>query len=134
MITNYKYYKNSNTGVLIMKQWFESDIMTNLPICFYNSDSKSIDTPDLTGFVEISEKKFNQESKKQHKQMVLIENKEIALSWWKTLSDGEKVWQMMIAEYEKKDPKTLSDEQIKEIWINSRKRITLNDKKTAKNA
>ena len=30
---------------------------------FYDKKRKSITTPDLTGFVEISEKKFNRESK-----------------------------------------------------------------------
>lgn len=45
-----------------MKQHF-SEISFESPDYFYDKNRKSIDTPDLTGFVEISEKKFNRESK-----------------------------------------------------------------------
>lgn len=45
-----------------MKQHF-SDISFKRPDYFYDWNKKSIDTPDLTGFVEISEKTFNREAK-----------------------------------------------------------------------
>jgi hypothetical protein len=62
MITTYTFYKNSNTGEILMKQVF-SDISFKCPDYFYNWNKKQIDTPNLTGFVEISEKKFNKEAK-----------------------------------------------------------------------
>ena len=62
MQTTLTFYKNSNTGELIMKQHF-SDISFESPDFFYDKDRKSIDIPDLNGFVEISEKKFNREGK-----------------------------------------------------------------------
>lgn len=63
MKTILTFYKNSNTGELIMKQHF-SEISFESPDYFYDKNKKSIDIPDLTGFVEISEKKFNRESKR----------------------------------------------------------------------
>ncbi len=66
----YTYYKNSNTGEIIMKQQFRNTSL-KLPDYFYDWNKKSIDTPDLTGFVEISEKKFNKESKLKEKQGLL---------------------------------------------------------------
>jgi len=62
MTTTYTYYKNSNTGEILMKQHF-SDTSIKFPDYFYDWNKKSIDTPDLTGFVEISEKTFNREAK-----------------------------------------------------------------------
>jgi hypothetical protein len=62
MTTTYTFYKNSNTGEIVMKQHF-SDISFKCSDYFYDWNKKSIDIPDLTGFVEISEKKFNKESK-----------------------------------------------------------------------
>lgn len=62
METKYTYYKNSNTGEILMKQSF-SDISFKCPDYFYDWNKQSIDRPDLTGFVEISEKKFNREVK-----------------------------------------------------------------------
>lgn len=58
------FYKNSNTGELIMKQSF-SVLPFKMPNLFYDKNRKSIDTPNLTGFVEVSEKKFNRESKRK---------------------------------------------------------------------
>lgn len=58
------YYKNSNTEQLIKKQHF-SGLSFDCPDYFYDWDGKEIDTSDLTGFVEISEKKFNREVKKR---------------------------------------------------------------------
>lgn len=63
MKTELTFYKNSNTGEIVMKQHF-SNISFDCPDFFYDKDRKSIDTPDLKGFVEISEKKFNRQSKK----------------------------------------------------------------------
>jgi hypothetical protein len=63
MITTKTYYKNSNTGELIMKQHF-SEIDFECPDYFYDKNKQSIDTPSLIGFVKISEKKFIRESKK----------------------------------------------------------------------
>ena len=63
MKTTLTYYKNSNTGQLIMKQSF-SETKIKFPDYYYDKNRKRIDAPDLTGFVEISEKKFNRESKK----------------------------------------------------------------------
>jgi hypothetical protein len=66
MITTHTFYKNSNTGELIMKQQF-TDTTIDFPIHFYTVNRKPINTPNLIGFVEISEKKFNREAKKQDK-------------------------------------------------------------------
>lgn len=62
MKITYTYYKNSNTGEILKRQHF-SDISFKCPDYFYDWNKKSIDTPDLTGFVEISEKTFNREAK-----------------------------------------------------------------------
>jgi len=62
MATKYTYYKNSNTFDLIVKQEF-TETRTKFPVYYYR-DNKSIDTPDLKGYVEISEKKFKRESRK----------------------------------------------------------------------
>jgi hypothetical protein len=64
MITIYTFYKNSNTGVLVKKQHFE-DISFNCPDYFYDINGKKNETICLKGFIEISPKKFNRESKKQ---------------------------------------------------------------------
>lgn len=57
MKTIYKYFKNSNTGDLIKSQEFTETNITGIPIYFYRNN-KSIDTPSLKGYVEISEKKY----------------------------------------------------------------------------
>jgi hypothetical protein len=67
MKTTYTYYKNSNTGELIKKVQHISEYIKNIPDSFYDAFGKSVENPNLTGFVEISEKKFNRESKKQKK-------------------------------------------------------------------
>lgn len=68
MITNYKYFKNSNTGELIKKQWFECSTIKNIPEYYYDIHGKCVgENIDLKGFVEISEKKFLRESKQQLK-------------------------------------------------------------------
>ena len=63
MITTYKYYKNSNTGDIIKSQEF-TETKIDFPIYYYR-DNQEIDTPDLTGYVEISEKKYNRIKRKQ---------------------------------------------------------------------
>ena len=65
MTTEYKFYKNSNTGELIMRQIFSSDLI-NFPDCFYDRNKIKIlnKLVDLKGFVEIKEKKFKREIRK----------------------------------------------------------------------
>jgi len=62
MTTEYKYYKNSNTGEVILRQIFTSDLM-NFPDCFYDRYRKRMpnELVNLTGFVEIKEKTFKRE-------------------------------------------------------------------------
>ena len=67
MKTEYTFYKNSNTGELIMKQHFYDTQIQNIPDYFYDINKKKILNPDLTGFVIISEKKFNREYKRNKK-------------------------------------------------------------------
>lgn len=62
MKTIYKYWKNSNTGDVIMSQEF-TETSIDFPINYYRNN-KSIDTPDLTGYVEISEKKYRRIKRK----------------------------------------------------------------------
>lgn len=62
-----KYFKNSNTGELIYKTWYEETRIKNMLVNFYNIHGKSVENPDLTGFVEMSEKKFEREKKFQLK-------------------------------------------------------------------
>ena len=59
------YYKNSNTCELVKSQEFTKTKITEIPIYYYDIHGKSIDTVDLTGYVEIGEKKYNRETKKQ---------------------------------------------------------------------
>ena len=63
MTTEYKFYKNSNTGEVIMRQIFSSDKFV-FPDCFYDRNRKQILLANLTGFVEIKEKKFKREIRK----------------------------------------------------------------------
>lgn len=67
MEVTYTCYKNSNTGELIKKQSF-TECKINFPDNYYDVRGQVIETiVDLTGFVEISFKKFKRESKKQLK-------------------------------------------------------------------
>ncbi len=66
METIYTYYKNSNTNEILIKQHF-SGISFECPDYFYDWNKKSIEIPDLTGFVEISEKNFNKIVKRRKK-------------------------------------------------------------------
>lgn len=63
MVTTYRYYKNSNTGDIFKSQEF-TEIPFDSPIYYYRHN-KQIETPDLTGYVEISEKKYNRIKRKQ---------------------------------------------------------------------
>jgi len=65
MITTYKYYKNSNTGDIIKSQEFTETQIKGIPIYYYRNN-ESIETPDLTGYVEISEKKYNRIKRKSN--------------------------------------------------------------------
>jgi hypothetical protein len=62
MKITYIYYKNSNTGKLIVRQIFSSDYFKS-PDLFYDHKKKGIGNPSLEGFVEITEKKFKREAK-----------------------------------------------------------------------
>lgn len=62
MITQRKYYKNSNTGdIIISQKYIETKI--EFPIDYYQ-DNQNIGIPDLIGYVEISEKKYNRIKRK----------------------------------------------------------------------
>jgi len=64
MKTTITYYKNSNTGELLFTQEFTETEITGIPVYFFDANRKSTDRRDLKGFVKISEKKFNRETKK----------------------------------------------------------------------
>ena len=63
MKTVYTYYKNSNTGDVIKSQEF-TETKIKFPVYYYRN-KQPIDTPDLTGYVKISEKKYNRLVRKQ---------------------------------------------------------------------
>jgi len=70
MKTIYTYFKNSNTGEIVMQQKFiETPI--KFPIHYYVLNEKgkneSIEDFDPTGFVEISKKKYDREVRKRSK-------------------------------------------------------------------
>ena len=65
MKTIYTYYKNSNTGELMMTQEFTETRITEIPVFFYGLDGKKLgENLDTVGFVEISEKKWEREKRK----------------------------------------------------------------------
>ena len=67
MKTEYKYYKNSNTGEIVMEQSFHHDTRIEFPTNYYNivPSNEGKEEFDLTGFVEISEKTYQRERKKK---------------------------------------------------------------------
>lgn len=68
MAVTYKYLKNSNNGDLIKSQEFHSITITSIPVYYYDCRGYRIgENLELKGYVEISEKKFNRECKKQKK-------------------------------------------------------------------
>ena len=62
MVTQYKYYKNSNTNDIIMSQEY-SETNIDFPIDYYRNN-QNIGIPNLIGYVEISEKKYNRIKRK----------------------------------------------------------------------
>lgn len=58
------YYKNSNTGDIIIVQEFTETTIKEIPVYFYNYDGTERKSADLIGYVKISEKHFNQLAKK----------------------------------------------------------------------
>lgn len=64
MIVNREFYKNSNTGELVSKSYY-TETLIDFPDYYYDVHGKDCGTPDLTGFVKMSEKKFIRERKKQ---------------------------------------------------------------------
>ena len=65
MNTIYKHYKNSNTGEAMKSQEFTETKITGIPISFYSLDGSKIgENLDTTGFVEISEKKWERLKRK----------------------------------------------------------------------
>lgn len=65
MKVTYKHWKNSNTGHLLKTQEFTETDITGIPVYFYDADGKKCgENLELVGYVEVSEKKFNRESKK----------------------------------------------------------------------
>lgn len=78
MKTIYTHFKNSNTNELILKQEFiESPIkfptyyysVGKITECVYEQPFNQPDTFDLTGFVPISERKFERIKKLKRKQL-----------------------------------------------------------------
>lgn len=69
MKTIYKYWKNSNTDDIIMSQEFtETEIDFQIEYYRPNPNTGSvlnISIPDMTGYVEITEKKYNRIKRKQ---------------------------------------------------------------------
>lgn len=67
MPTEVTYYKNSNTGELVMKQHFITDTRLDFPDLYYGiiKSKPGVEDFDLTGFVEISQKKYQRERRKQ---------------------------------------------------------------------
>ena len=65
MTVIYTYWKNSNTGDIIEKQEFTDTIIKGIPIYYYRNH-KNIGNPDLTGYVEIKEKKAKKLLKNQN--------------------------------------------------------------------
>ncbi len=67
MVVKEEYFKNSNTGVMIKKETITETRIKGLPDFYYDINGKAIGSPDLTGFVPISEKKFLRERNKSKK-------------------------------------------------------------------
>ena len=63
MVTVYTYYKNHDTQDLIKSQEFTEVAIKGLKVNWYR-ENRSIDDPDLKGYVTISEKTFNRLTRK----------------------------------------------------------------------
>lgn len=57
MKTTYNHFKNHETGDLIKSQEFTETSITGMPIYYYRNN-KSIDTPNLKGYVKINNLKL----------------------------------------------------------------------------
>lgn len=66
MIVIRTYFKNSNTGELYSRTRY-TETRIEFPEHFYDIHGNDVEDVDLTGFVEISEKKFKRERRKQLK-------------------------------------------------------------------
>jgi len=61
----YKYYKNSNTGDLIRCQTFpQSEYSIKFPTYWYRGNEPIGENLKPVGYVEVSKKKYDRESKK----------------------------------------------------------------------
>jgi len=59
-----QYLKNSNTGELVKKSWVTETCITGIPVRYYDVNGMLTgEDLELTGFVPISEKKFNREKR-----------------------------------------------------------------------
>lgn len=65
MKANISYFKNSNTGELIMKHDF-SETSIDIEDVYYDIFNKQIIKPNMTGFVLIKAKKFYKAANKFH--------------------------------------------------------------------
>ena len=63
MAAELKYYKNSNTGDLIVSKKYIGGVVIH-PVYWYRNDKSIGEDLDITGYVQISEKKYIRESKK----------------------------------------------------------------------
>ncbi len=59
-----QHFKNSNTGVMIKKVITKSTVIKGIPDRYYDINGQPVESPDLTGFVPLSEKKFLLAAKK----------------------------------------------------------------------
>lgn len=60
------YFKNSISGDIIYKTEFTETKIKGIPIYYYR-DNLDIGDPDLSGYIEISEKKYKSLTKKNKK-------------------------------------------------------------------
>ncbi len=68
MNTNYKWLKHSNTGEIVLEQTFTDIGIKGIPNFYYDIAGKPLkDNMDLTGFVEITERKVNRIKRKTNK-------------------------------------------------------------------
>lgn len=68
MATVHKYFKNSNTGDLIMSQSF-TDTVIKFPVYWYRGHKCIGEDLKFEGYVEVSEKKYNRDNNKLNKKL-----------------------------------------------------------------
>ena len=62
---NIEYLKNSNTGEILKKSYVTDTWIKRIPVTYYDVNGKCVgEDLELTGFVPISEKKFNREKRR----------------------------------------------------------------------